>query len=202
MVMESVMSLPIHRGDPFDHHALNAPAICAFRSNAAPFSLIIVPGYTPRFGWRDGLHPKNIERLERARLDLELGAAPTILVSGAAVHSADNEALLMREWLLARHVRQDQILIEPFARHTTTNLRNAGRMMHALGAKEALVISSDGDWLPSRARHWRFAEQSYYLGFPWLSTFHLRCLIGLRHAVGQLDWLGPMHVRFRPRHFS
>jgi hypothetical protein len=159
---------------------------------------LIVPGYTPRLGWSRGLHPKNVERLERALADLQAGLAPSLIVSGAAVHSPDNEAVLMREWLIDRGVEPARILIDPCARHTTTNLRNAGRIVLAHGAREALVVSSDEpDWLP-RPAGWRFAEQSYYLGFPWLSTFHLRCLVELGYRVGELEWLEPMHVRFRP----
>jgi hypothetical protein len=157
-----------------------------------------VPGYTPRFGWSGGLHLKNVRRLERALADLEAGLAPVVIVSGGAVHSPDNEAVLMREWLLDHGVDAGRILVEPCARHTTTNLRNAGRMVLKRGHAEALVVSSDlPSWRPSRAG-WRFAEQSYYLGFPWISSFHLRCLMELGYRVGDLDWLEPMHIRFTP----
>jgi hypothetical protein len=168
------------------------------RDPRAPFQFLIVPGYTPRFGWSSGLHPKAIERLERALADLRGGVAPAVIVSGGAVHSADNEALLMREWLLGEGVEPERIVIEPCARHTTTNLRNAGRILLDAGIGEALVVTSDApDWR-LRRRGWRFAEQSYYLGFPWISTFHLRCLVELGYRVGELDWVGPQHVRFRP----
>lgn len=187
---------PTHRGQPVDADALNAHATPTDPS--APWPFLIVPGYTPRFGWRRGLHPKNAARLEVARADLERGLAPAVIVSGGAVHSDENEAVLMREWLLARGVPPERILVEPCARHTTTNLRNAGRILLDRGATEALVVTSDaGDWRP-RPSGWRFAEQAYYLGFPWLSSFHLRCLVELGYRVGELTWLGPHHVRFRP----
>jgi hypothetical protein len=71
-------------------------------------------------------------------------------------------------------------------------------MVLAAGATEALVVTSDRpDWRPSRAG-WRCAEQSYYLGFPWTSSFHLRCLVELGYRVGELEWLEPMHISFRP----
>ncbi len=164
----------------------------------APFPFLIVPGYTPRFGWSGGLHPKNVERLERALGGLAGGLAPAVIVSGGAVHSPENEAVLMREWLLARGVEPERVVLEPCARHTTTNLRNAGRLLLQHGAREALVVTSDApDWR-LRPRGWRFAEQSYYLGFPWLSSFHLRCLVELGYTVGELEWVAPHHVRFRP----
>ena len=48
----------------------------------------------------------------------------------------------MRQWLIARGVDPARILVEPCARHTTTNLRNAGRMVLAAGAHEALVVTN------------------------------------------------------------
>jgi hypothetical protein len=106
--------------------ALNAPAAAAAADadrgggSSGRYPFLIVPGYTPRFGWRGGLHPKNVRRLERALLDLEAGVAPSVIVSGGAVHSPDNEAVLMREWLLDHGVSPRRILVEPCARHTTT----------------------------------------------------------------------------------
>jgi hypothetical protein len=188
--------VPLHRGRPFDVAALNRATPPT--DPTAPYPFLIVPGYTPRFGWRRGLHPKNIARLEVALGDLRAGVAPAVIVSGGAVHSPDNEALLMREWLLDHDVDEASIVVEPCARHTTTNLRNAGRILLAAGAKEALVVTSDTpDWR-LRRRGWRFAEQSYYLGFPWLSSFHLRCVVELGYRVGELAWIEPHHVRFAP----
>jgi hypothetical protein len=162
------------------------------------YPFLIVPGYTPRSGWRGGLHPTAEARLERALADLEAGLAPSVIVSGAAVYSPDVEAELMHSWLLDHGVAASRIIVEPHARHTTTNLRNAGRIMLERGAREALVVTSDApDWRPRR-HGWRVVQQSYYLGFPWLSSFHLRCLVELGYRVGELEWLEPMHVRFRP----
>jgi hypothetical protein len=187
---------PFHRGQPVDVAALN-PAR-PLNSPKGRWRFLIVPGFTPRLGWRGGLHPRNVERLEQALSDLRTGLAPAVIVSGAAVHSPDNEAVLMRDWLLAHDVEPERIVVEPCARHTTTNLRNAGRILLQHGVDEALVVTSDGpNWWPRRHR-WRFFEQSYYLGFPWLSTFHLRCVVELGYRVGELEWLEPMHVRFRP----
>ncbi len=187
---------PTHRGRPLDLAALHASP--PPRDPAAPWPFLIVPGYTPLFGWTGGLHPKSVARLELALADLNAHLAPAVIVSGGAVHSVENEAVLMRDWLLARGVAAERIVVEPCARHTTTNLRNAGRILLSHGAAEALVVTSDGpDWRLHR-RGWRFAEQAYYLGFPWLSTFHLRCLRELGYRVGELTWLEPNRVRFRP----
>jgi hypothetical protein len=92
--------------------------------------------------------------------------------------------VLMRQWLVERGVDPARILVEPCARHTTTNMRNAGRMVLAAGHSEALVVTN--------------GSQTYYLAFPWRSGFHLRCLAELGYRVGALEWLGPMHIAFRP----
>ena len=46
---------------------------------------------------------------------------------------------MMRDYLIERDVPADRILLEPHARHTTTNLRNAGRIMRALGLETGLL---------------------------------------------------------------
>jgi hypothetical protein len=173
---------PTHRGRPVDAAALNG----GWRGldGGAQFPFLIVPGYCPRFGWAAGLHPAAAARLEEAARDLEAGIGGSVIVSGGAVHSPDNEAVLMREWLIGRGVDVGRILVEPCARHTTTNLRNAGRMVLAAGADEALVITSD--------------PQTYYLAYPWRSSFHLRCLVELGYRVGELLPEAPMRIRFRP----
>jgi hypothetical protein len=173
---------PTHRGRPVDAVALNGGWRGVDAGRRWPF--VIVPGFTPRLGWSRGLHPAAAARLEEARVVLAAGLTSTIIVSGGAVHSDENEAVLMREWLLARGVDERALLVEPCARHTTTNLRNAGRMVLAAGAKEALIVTN--------------GLQTFYLAFPWRSGFFARCLAELGYRVGALTWLGPMAVAFRP----
>lgn len=177
---------PTHRGRPLDlrDYDAGAPPTEPLRGGRAPWPFLIVPGYTPRFGWRGGLHPRAVARLEHALADLERGFAPAVIVSGGTVHTDENEAVLMREWLLARGLPPERVVLEPCARHTTTNLRNAGRILLRHGAREALVVT--------------FGDQGHYVGFPWTSSFHLRCLVELGYRVGELEWLSPYHVRFRP----
>ncbi|WP_297509168.1 YdcF family protein [uncultured Caulobacter sp.] len=78
------------------------------------------------------------------------GLAPVIIVSGGNVHPANtpyNEAIEMRRELMERYgVPAKAILVEPHARHTTTNFRNAARLMHRYGVpfdKDALVVTSE-----------------------------------------------------------
>ena len=76
------------------------------------------------------------------------GQAPFIILSGAAVHPRGTrhvEAVEMRRALVERYgVPEHALVIEPYARHTTTNLRNASRLLMAMKAppeRDALVLS-------------------------------------------------------------
>lgn len=76
------------------------------------------------------------------------GLAPFIIVSGAAVHPRGTrsvEAVEMRRALIERYgVPAHAIVIEPYARHTTTNLRNAARLLMSMKApmdRDTLVLS-------------------------------------------------------------
>src|SRR5204863_1603320 len=121
--------------------------------------------------------------------DLARSVAEYAIVSGGAVHGPANEAVLMRETLLDLGVAADRILVEPCARHTTTNLRNAARIMLAHRLRTAYVVAADRPG--GGARDWlgRLRLQSFYVGFPRLSTFHLRCRRNLGYLVGDLTWV-------------
>jgi hypothetical protein len=76
------------------------------------------------------------------------GNAPFVLVSGGYVHPSQtrfSEALEMKKALLDDyHVPEAAILVDPHARHTTTNMRNAAREIYRYNMpmnKPALVIS-------------------------------------------------------------
>lgn len=64
--------------------------------------------------------------------------APLIVVSGGFCNSSQtlfNEALEMkRELMRAYAIPEQAILIEPFARYTTTNLHNTERLLFDIGA--------------------------------------------------------------------
>ena len=68
-------------------------------------------------------------------LEYQEKKAPLIIVSGGHAHpfrSPFAEAIEMKKELIARyHIPEERILIDPHARHTTTNLRNATRLMIA-----------------------------------------------------------------------
>ncbi|GGY61881.1 hypothetical protein GCM10007387_50590 [Pseudoduganella albidiflava] len=112
------------------------------------YTAIIIPGVGPE-------NPA-ISLSARGKLHLRLaasrfaeGEAAFIITSGAAVHPKDsrfNEAVEMRKVLVERYgIPADRIIIEPYARHTTTNLRNATRRLVAMGApldRPTLIVAN------------------------------------------------------------
>lgn len=162
---------------------------------SAPYDLLIVPGYTPLDVERP-THlleiPAALSRLALAAQDMEQGLARCVLVSGGSVHPSGtphNEALMMREQLIRLGVPSDHILVDPHARHSTTNLRNAGRVMRALGMTKGVVVTGF-----DRSTF----SQAFYFGFPLLSTFVLRCQTELGYEIGELDRMDDYHVAFCP----
>lgn len=77
------------------------------------------------------------------------GLAPFILLSGGHVHPDKTpyaEALEMKKYLMAHHqIPESAIIVDPHARHTTTNLRNVSRLLLAYGVPPEKVglIASD-----------------------------------------------------------
>ena len=76
--------------------------------------------------------------------------APLIIVSGGHVHPMQTpycEAIEMKKYLIEKYkIPETSILVEPHARHTTTNFRNAARLAFRYGLpsdRTALVTSSE-----------------------------------------------------------
>lgn len=112
-----------------------------------PYSAIVVPGSgTESLTVRISAYSKI--RAELAARRFREGKAPLIIVSGGYVHPNQtpfSEAVEMKRWLMTQfRVPESAILIDPHARHTTTNLRNAARLMYRYGApfgKTALITT-------------------------------------------------------------
>ena len=160
-----------------------------------PFDLIIVPGFTP-IAAQQPLHIDQIPAMQK-RVSLAAqafldGAAPYVFLTGGSVHPPGtpyNEALMMRALLMDKGVSAGRIIVDPHARHTTTNLRNAGRLMLRHHLSRALIIT--GFEAP-------LFSQAFYLGHPNLSTFLLRCLAELGYSVGSLHAIDEHRILFRP----
>ncbi len=115
--------------------------------NRYPYTVIVVPGSgNDRPGVR--LSPSGMLRDEVAARRYRAGKAPFILVSGGYVHPKQTEyaeAIEMKRDLVSRFgIPEDRILVDPHARHTTTNLRNAARLLYRYGIpfdRKALVTT-------------------------------------------------------------
>jgi hypothetical protein len=77
------------------------------------------------------------------------GKAPLIIVSGGFVHPAQTpyaEALEMKKALIGEFgVGPESIIVDPHARHTTTNMRNAARLLYRYGApfEKTVLVTTD-----------------------------------------------------------
>lgn len=115
-----------------------------------PYSMILLPGAGPN----DPEIPLSAEGMIRCQLaasQYKMGVAPFIMPSGGRVHPYKTkfcEATEMKRYLIeALDIPESAIIIDPHARHTTTNLRNAARLMFRYGIpfnKPAISCTTPG----------------------------------------------------------
>jgi hypothetical protein len=157
--------------------------------HVTPYDLIVVPGYTPLDATEPTptVHPTAAARLDDAIAAYRHGLAPVLLVTGGNVHpngTPFNEAVLMKRYLVSQKVPAGAIILEPCARHSHTNLRNAGRFLLTHGLRRALVVTS--------------MDQALYFGRPRSSSFDARCVADLGYVVGMLEDVDANRVSFEP----
>jgi hypothetical protein len=135
-----------------------------------PYSVIVVPGAGSEIA-AVSLSPWGKERLRLAVQAYRSGLAPFIMVSGGFVHPSQTpfcEALEMKHYLMEVYgIAEANILLEPYARHTTTNLRNAVREIFDYGipaAKSMLIVSdaAQSSYIESETFHKRNEEELGY----------------------------------------
>ncbi len=112
-----------------------------------PYSHILVPGAGPD-NLTTPLSGEGMLRCKFAARQYFAGKAPFVVVSGGAVHpfkTKYNEAVEMRRYMInTLHLPAYAVIIEPHARHTTTNLRNDVRIAFRYGmpmTKPALIVT-------------------------------------------------------------
>lgn len=141
---EAVRYEPITRGDnrkPYE-------ALKKTNWNDYTYSAIVVPGLGPE---KPGvsLDSNGAKRCILAAARYQKHLAPFIIVSGGHVHPFKTpfaEAVEMKKYLVHNlGIPDAAVFIEPYARHTTTNLRNAARMWYTFGlpAQKPMLIVSD-----------------------------------------------------------
>jgi hypothetical protein len=169
--------------------------------NAAPFArarsidwkhyrytAIIIPGVGPE-DLTSSMSPRGKLHVKVAASRFADGTAAFIVVTGAAVHPKGShfvEAVEMRKMLIERYnVPADRIVIEPYARHTSTNLRNVTRELVAMGApidQPTLIVAN--------------SSQSRYIESP---EFAARNPAELGYQPGTIGpRLSPFELEFRP----
>ncbi len=112
------------------------------------YSAILVPGAGPD---RQGvaLSPAGKLRVRIAARRYHAGKAPFLIVSGGFVHPNQTpycEAIEMKKALMKDFgVPESAILVDPHARHTTTNLRNAARILlrYGLPGDRPALVTTD-----------------------------------------------------------
>jgi len=100
---------------------------------AYKYSVIMVPGAGPEES-TVALSAEGMLRCRLAALQFRKGLAPFIVTSGGKVHPYKTkycEALEMKKFLVETlHIPTAAVIIDPHARHTTTNMRNTVRLIY------------------------------------------------------------------------
>jgi len=116
-----------------------------------PYSALVVPGEGPEI-MAQAISPGGIARCKLAALAYRDGQAPFIIVSGGKVHPYKTpfcEAEEMKRYLTdSLQIPAGAVMMEPHARHTTTNLRNSVRLMiryHFPAVKPGLIVTDKDD---------------------------------------------------------
>jgi hypothetical protein len=132
---------------------LNAPAMKRARTldwKRYRYSAMIVTGVGPEVADM-ALSPFGKYHLRLAADRFAQGDTAFIIVTGGRAHPRATrfvEAQEMRRTLVERYgIPADAVVIEPYARHTTTNLRNATRLlmaMHAPLERDTLIVCNPG----------------------------------------------------------
>lgn len=112
-----------------------------------PYSHILVPGAGPD-NLTTPLSGEGMLRCRAAARQYFAGKAPFVILSGGSVHpykTKYNEAAEMKKYMVSMlHLPESAIVIEPHARHTTTNIRNDVRLIFRYGMpmdKPGLIVT-------------------------------------------------------------
>jgi hypothetical protein len=112
------------------------------------YAAIVIPGNGPEL-FSTPISPDNKIHCDAAAMRYLKGLAPFIITSGGYCYPFRGpycEAIEMKRYLMEKYsVPADAIIIDPHARHTTTNFRNADRLMIRYGIpldKPSLFVTS------------------------------------------------------------
>ncbi|WP_246351004.1 YdcF family protein [Nocardia barduliensis] len=105
-----------------------------------PVTAIVVLGYglLPDGGMR----PELIDRLRAGYVQALLAPISPIIVTGGNARNGVTEARAMADWLIARGIPAARVHVEPEADTTAQNAARSATIMRAIGARDAVVITS------------------------------------------------------------
>jgi hypothetical protein len=141
---EAVRYEPIVDGE----NAAAVARIPTLRWDKWRFAAIVIPGQGPTDD-TTALNPAGAARVDIAVARWRAGLAPFLMPSGGHVHpdrTVYAEAIEMKRYLMeTHHVPEDAILVDPYARHTTTNLRDTTRMLlhYGMPVDAPVLVTSD-----------------------------------------------------------
>lgn len=139
--------------------------------DGSDYASVLILGNGPE-NYQDRLSAIGKLNLQLGVMEYEAKKAPLIIVSGGHAHpfrATFCEAIEMKKELMnVHHIPEENILIDPFARHTTTNLRNATRLMIAYQMpldKKSIVVtnSSHSNYVGNANFNARCMEELGYL---------------------------------------
>jgi hypothetical protein len=154
---ESARYEPLDKGE----NKKTIAAIPQINFSDFPYSSVLILGNGPENN-KDTLTALGKLNLQLGVLEYQQKKAPIIIVSGGHAHpfrAAFAEAIEMKKELIKRYgIPENRILIDPYARHTTTNLRNASRLLIKNNIplnKLALVVTNNA--------HSKYVESSAFM---------------------------------------
>ncbi|MBF6191504.1 YdcF family protein [Nocardia beijingensis] len=105
-----------------------------------PVTAIVVLGYglLPDGGMRQEL----VERLHAGYVQALLAPVSPIIVTGGNARNGVTEARAMADWLIAHGMPAARVHLEPEAGTTAQNAERSATIMRAIGARDAVVITS------------------------------------------------------------
>jgi hypothetical protein len=116
------------------------------------YAAIVIPGNGPEL-ITTPISPDNKIHCDAAAARYLKGLAPYIITSGGYCYPFRGpycEAIEMKKYLMGKYnIPEEAIIIDPHARHTTTNIRNANRLMIRYG----IPISKPSLFVTSKSQH-------------------------------------------------
>lgn len=131
-------------------NALAYQSIQSINWNNYSYSMLVVLGDAPNSsGDLPNISKGGMERCDYAVTLFNKGLAPLIVFTGGNVapfQSEYFEAIEMKKYVMSKYgIPSNKILVDPHARHTTTNMRNVGRLAFCYGIpidKKALLSTT------------------------------------------------------------